>query len=490
MAAPDFVGPSFYAETIASSRTKPRTISGRLFRSALSHAEAVADLLICAVGISAAFYVYAFLPIGAPVQISPRLIAAVAGIFGFFVVFLQYRDAAYRGGGGLLQIRETERAIRVPAQAAILLWIVSFLLGLRVPVLVFLAAIVLVPVLLILEKQIVFAIMRRFQQGGDQVDRVVVYGAGDTGRGVLSALLHSPRLGFQPVAVIDDNPALAGASVLAMGYRGRPAIPVKSGPLTSALLESLRCDLLMLAIPNMSSHEVAEFTLAAEQAGSKIAFLVSSTGLEQRRTESIHIDGLQFASSKTYSNSWYYAMAKRFLDIALSSVLLVLLCPLFILIAILVRLDSPGPALFVQKRVGLNGDLFNMFKFRSMFEDAAKYAPSPTSSSDPRITRVGRFLRRASLDELPQLINVFLGTMSLVGPRPEMPFIVESYDTRQYGRLQVIPGITGLWQLSADRAFPIHFNVEYDLYYIRNRTFAMDVAILVHTLIFTIRGGI
>lgn len=490
MAAPDFVGPSFYAETIASSRSKPRTISGRLFRSALSHAEAVADLLTCAVGVSAAFYVYAFLPIGAPVQITPRLIAAVGGMFGFFVVFLQYRDAAYRGGGGLLQIRETERAVRVPAQAAILLWIVNFLLGLRVPVLVFLAAIVLVPVLLILQKQIVFAIVRKFQQSADQVDRVVVYGAGDTGRGVLSALLHSPRLGFQPVAVIDDNPALTGASVLAMGYRGRPAIPVKSGPLTAALLESLRCDLLMLAIPDLSSHEVAEFTLAAEQAGAKIAFLVSPTGLEQRRTESIHIDGLQFASSKTHSNSWFYATAKRLTDLALSSVLLVLLAPLFILIAILVRLDSPGPALFVQKRVGLNGELFNMFKFRSMFEGAAKYAPSPTSSSDPRITRIGRFLRRASLDELPQLINVFLGKMSLVGPRPEMPFIVEDYDTRQRGRLQVVPGITGLWQLSADRAFPIHFNVEYDLYYIRNRTFAMDVAILIHTLIFTIRGGI
>ena len=133
MAAPDFVGPSFYAETIATPRTKPRTISGRLFKSALSHAEAVADLLTCAAGIAAAFYLCAHLPIGASGQTSPRLIAAVGGIFGLFVVFLQYRDAAYRNGGGLLQIRETERAIRVPAQAAILLWIVSLLLGLRVP---------------------------------------------------------------------------------------------------------------------------------------------------------------------------------------------------------------------------------------------------------------------------------------------------------------------------------------------------------------------
>src|SRR6202035_5469849 len=138
---------------------------------------------------------------------------------------------------------------------------------------------------------------------------------------------------------------------------------------------------------------------------------------------------------------------------------------------------SPGSAFFIQKRVGRNGELFKIYKFRSMYTDAPKYDFSPTSSSDPRITKIGRFLRRMSLDELPQLINVFLGNMSLVGPRPEMPFIVERYSAEQRRRLEVLPGITGLWQLSADRAFPIHENMEYDLYYMRNRNFFMDVAI-------------
>jgi lipopolysaccharide/colanic/teichoic acid biosynthesis glycosyltransferase len=125
-----------------------------------------------------------------------------------------------------------------------------------------------------------------------------------------------------------------------------------------------------------------------------------------------------------------------------------------------------------------------------MYIDAARYDLSPTTSSDPRITRLGRVIRKISLDELPQLINVFLGNMSLVGPRPEMPFIVEHYNSQQQQRLQVSPGITGLWQLSADRAFPIHQNIHYDLYYIRNRTFFMDLAILIHTLFFAMRGGI
>jgi lipopolysaccharide/colanic/teichoic acid biosynthesis glycosyltransferase len=173
-----------------------------------------------------------------------------------------------------------------------------------------------------------------------------------------------------------------------------------------------------------------------------------------------------------------------------SSLLLILFAPLFFLIAILIRLDTSGPAFFIQERVGRNGELFKMYKFRSMHKGTPEYEFSPITPFDSRITRIGRFLRRSSLDELPQLMNVFLGNMSLVGPRPEMPFIVQNYNSEQRQRLQVTPGITGLWQLSADRAFLIHENIQYDLYYIRNRGFFMDLAILIHTLFFAMRGGI
>jgi lipopolysaccharide/colanic/teichoic acid biosynthesis glycosyltransferase len=125
-----------------------------------------------------------------------------------------------------------------------------------------------------------------------------------------------------------------------------------------------------------------------------------------------------------------------------------------------------------------------------MSSRARKYECSPKISNDPRITRIGRLLRLTGLDELPQLMNVFLGQMSLVGPRPEMPFIVRRYSDYQRQRLQVTPGITGLWQLSQDRAFPIHENLHHDLSYIRNRTLCMDLAILIHTLFFSMRGGV
>jgi|GEM_PF-5089680 len=188
--------------------------------------------------------------------------------------------------------------------------------------------------------------------------------------------------------------------------------------------------------------------------------------------------------------SRWYALCKRLLDILLSSIFLVLLSPVFLLLALIIRLSSNGPALFVQRRVGRGGKLFWMYKFRSMSSNVRKYETSPQMPSDPRITRIGRILRQTSLDELPQLINVFLGEMSLVGPRPEMPFIVRGYTARQRERLQVMPGVTGLWQLSRDRAFPIHENIHHDLYYIRNRNLYMDLAILIHTLFFAMHGGI
>jgi lipopolysaccharide/colanic/teichoic acid biosynthesis glycosyltransferase len=139
-------------------------------------------------------------------------------------------------------------------------------------------------------------------------------------------------------------------------------------------------------------------------------------------------------------------------------------------------------------RVGRGGKLFELYKFRSMRVDTPKYGLHPSGTDDPRITKIGRWLRRNSLDELPQLINVLKGDMSLVGPRPEMPFIVEGYNARHWQRLRVIPGLTGLWQLSGDRNLLIHENIQYDLYYIRHRNFFMDLAILLHTAVFAMKG--
>jgi lipopolysaccharide/colanic/teichoic acid biosynthesis glycosyltransferase len=200
------------------------------------------------------------------------------------------------------------------------------------------------------------------------------------------------------------------------------------------------------------------------------------------------IDGVLLASFGGLSQRVGYEIVKRVFDLAGAVVLGNLGAPLLLLLAIAIKIDSRGPVLFRQDRVGRHGKLFRMYKFRTMRVDTQLYDYSPRSSSDSRITRLGRFLRHTSLDEVPQLLNILQGSMSLVGPRPEMPFIVEQYSEKHRQRLDVKPGLTGLWQLSGDRAFLIHENLEYDLYYIQHRNIFMDLAILLHTSIFAMRG--
>lgn len=180
--------------------------------------------------------------------------------------------------------------------------------------------------------------------------------------------------------------------------------------------------------------------------------------------------------------------AKRVVDLIGATVLICSALPLILIVFIFVKLDSKGPLFIRQCRIGRSGVPFYMWKFRSMHDGVPRYARSPVSETDPRITAVGRILRRFSIDELPQLLNVIRGEMSLVGPRPEMPFIVEDYQPHEKLRLNALPGITGLWQISAARAMPIHHNVELDLFYIANRNTWLDLAILLRTATAVFRG--
>ncbi len=185
---------------------------------------------------------------------------------------------------------------------------------------------------------------------------------------------------------------------------------------------------------------------------------------------------------------FYSPIIKRTCDVVGSICLLVALSPLFLLMIILIKLDSPGPVFFRHYRIGKDGQQFLLWKFRSMKVDVPKYAVSPQNAADDRLTRIGRLIRRLSIDEIPQLINVLKGEMSLVGPRPEMPFIVKTYRPVERVRFSVRPGITGLWQISPARAFPIHENLQYDLHYISNQNLALDCAIIIRTISAVLRG--
>jgi exopolysaccharide biosynthesis polyprenyl glycosylphosphotransferase len=279
-----------------------------------------------------------------------------------------------------------------------------------------------------------------------------------------------------------------GSAVFELGYENRRSATVVHGPISRHLVSECGADLVVIAIPSINNEKFHYAVQEVLAANARVSFVPSHFVHSDPTVDFQDVDGVLLASFARTPRRLTYELSKRFLDFAGSTILLILSSPVFILLAILIKLDSKGPAMFRQERVGLNGKRFKMFKFRTMYVNAPVYAYSPKISEDARITRIGRFLRRTSLDELPQLINVLLEDMSLVGPRPEMPFIVETYTERHAERLQVIPGITGLWQLSGDRNYLIHENIEYDLYYIQHRNFFMDLAILLHTTIFAMRG--
>ncbi|MFD2699376.1 sugar transferase [Paenibacillus shunpengii] len=192
---------------------------------------------------------------------------------------------------------------------------------------------------------------------------------------------------------------------------------------------------------------------------------------------------LIYGSNEKVQSNLYSSYVKSFIDYFVSVVCVICLSPLLIIISILIKVDSKGPIIFKQDRYGKNKKIFQIYKFRTMYTDTPKYATSPTDSKDPRITRIGKFLRKTSMDELPQLINILKGDMSFIGPRPELRNIVEAhYGELEYRRLSVKPGITGNWQVSDVRTEPIHHNLQYDFDYISNISCKSDVVVIIKTI--------
>ncbi|MBN1422948.1 sugar transferase [Candidatus Fermentibacteria bacterium] len=237
-----------------------------------------------------------------------------------------------------------------------------------------------------------------------------------------------------------------------------------------------------VAVPDMPHQELLD--LVARCHGRQASFKVASgmfevVALQGSIDEAAGIPVVELGPGLLSPGE---SLAKRLLDLWLAVTLGILILPLALLVAVAIRLDSRGPILFCHARVGKDGCEFTMFKFRTMRHDADPFQQAPRDTRDPRITRVGRWLRRTSLDELPQILNVLRGAMSFVGPRPEMPFIVARYQGWQSQRLSVKPGMTGLWQIMGRKDLPLEDNLEYDFYYIRNQSILLDITILLRTI--------
>ena len=319
--------------------------------------------------------------------------------------------------------------------------------------------------------------------------KVLIYGAGELGIAVYRSLVNSPKLGIVPVGFIDDSRNKAESICYPSGFNCLNGISVLgAGKDILKLRRKIPFDEVIVAIPKIGDEPLLDILRSLKRNQIKMSFVPNLYQILLNKIKMQKIGNIPIFSENDEDQNGSYLRIKQSIDYFTSVLLLIMFSPFFILFALLIKIDSKGPVFFKQDRIGKNGKIFTIYKFRSMVSDAEPYEVNPIDTKDARITRFGRFLRKTSLDEIPQLINVLKGEMSLIGPRPEMPFIASEYTDIHKERLKILPGITGLWQLSGDRKKAIHENMEYDLYYKNNMSFFLDLAILLETLIFAFRG--
>ncbi len=256
---------------------------------------------------------------------------------------------------------------------------------------------------------------------------------------------------------------------------------------------------VVIALPQRNYAQISELVLALHDLPVQVRVVPDYYSLALYRASVEDFGGLPMINLRDPALNDVQRLIKRLFDLVIASGLLLISIIPMIIITVLIKLDSEGPVLFRQQRVGENGRLFAMYKFRSMIHGADEMLEQIVErtedgrvlfkkANDPRVTRVGRFLRHTSLDELPQVFNVIKGDMSLVGPRPELPWLVGQYEPWQHKRLAVPQGMTGWWQINGRADKPLHLHTEDDLYYVQNYSLWMDVYILLKTPWVVVRG--
>jgi exopolysaccharide biosynthesis polyprenyl glycosylphosphotransferase len=412
-------------------------------------------------------------------------------LYGIGFALLGTSENLYRNTHSLLRVLESAAVLRVSVFSLVLaylsIWVTMHIQG--NPLL--LCSWLLATLIILLLRQVTRPLISRYGVAEVRKRRALILGSGSEARRIFSYLLHSPDQELRPIGFVDEQSPEGDRVIYSHGYHFKEHAPVYCGPLDERLLARLEVSDILLADPHMGAGRRAEIAALASMNGIQISDVgLMHPGGHRGPSFVQYMDGLvvrSFFRGKAASLS-VYELLKRVIDFVLASCIVVLTLPLWVAIAIWIKSSSTGPVFFKQERIGRHGRPFAMYKFRSMYTTAPKYGRSPEDSRDPRITPAGRFLRKTSLDELPQLLNVLEGEMALVGPRPEMPYIVDQYTSFEAQRLSVLPGITGFWQLSADRKFVIHESLEYDLYYIEHRGVFLDLAVMLHTLIFAMKG--
>jgi len=330
-----------------------------------------------------------------------------------------------------------------------------------------------------------------FRKNGlhSRLRRVLILGAGETGRRLEQNIRANSAFGLKVIGFLDDNWQRQADYADILG----------SLDISRQVIIQNEVDDVVIALPRSDHQRLVEVVSVLHDLPVRVWVIPDYFSLTLHRAEVEEFAGIPMLDLRAPALSEYQRMVKRAFDLAVTLLLLPFALPVMGVIALLIRLDSPGPVFYRAQRVGENGRMFRMLKFRTMVQGADQWQDQVAvrdaegrilhkRPDDPRVTRVGRFLRRSSLDELPQLFNVLRGEMSLVGPRPELPELVEHYDLWQRRRFTVPQGITGWWQVNGRSDKPMHLHTDEDLYYVQNYSLWLDVEILARTVWAVLQG--
>ncbi|MER2598648.1 MAG: undecaprenyl-phosphate glucose phosphotransferase [Caldilineales bacterium] len=350
----------------------------------------------------------------------------------------------------------------------------------------FLYATALIVLLLVMARIARRLILRFLRAQGIAVNRVLIVGSEETGLTVMRNLMAQPELGYRVVGFVDDDPERGSTDI------GRFKALGSTANLT-AILAGGEVDQVIITLPWQLRRQILALAAQCTRAGVRPRVVPDLFQMSLSMVDMQNVAGIPMITPSETQLSPWELLLKRGADVVGSIVILLLLSPLLLLVALAIRLDSPGPVLFTQPRVGRDGKLFSVFKFRTMVKDADQLKEQMRHlneaqgqmfkiRNDPRVTRVGRVLRRTSLDEMPQLWNTLRGDMSLVGPRPALPDEVAGYADWHRQRLATSPGMTGLWQVSGRSDLTFEEMVLLDIYYIENWSPLLDLSILLRTV--------
>lgn len=329
-------------------------------------------------------------------------------------------------------------------------------------------------------------VQSRWRKRGFGVARLLIVGAGEIARTIMRTVVANPQLGYEIVGFVDDDVVKGSTNIGRFKALG-------STDVIPELLHKNAVDEVIITLPWQYHRKIMNITSISERANIRARIVPDMFQITLSHMDVTQMMGIPLIGIKPRTISGVGLLVKRIIDFSVALVGLALVAPLMGLIALAIKLESDGPAIFTQERVGKNRRRFEIYKFRSMVQDAeAKKAslenlneadgPLFKIKDDPRRTRVGRFIRKLSLDELPQLYNVLRGEMSLVGPRPPIPAEVEQYREWHKRRLEVVPGITGLWAISGRSELTFDEMTLLDIYYIENWSLALDLKIALQTL--------